>query len=179
MRLNTEDITIGCRFWKEINTLAKKSFPPEEYLAPVKLVQMAQKDNFDFLALTEKDTFIGFIALKLYKKLCYLFFLAIEPAFRSKGYGSLALETIQVRYPNKSQVVDFEAPDERAENNEQRQRRRNFYLKNGYRETGLFLSYLGVDYEVFCQDEKFDKNLFMAMMKSIRVKDFSPVYYSK
>lgn len=70
-------------------------------------------------------------------------------------------------------------PDEQAENYEQRKKRRRFYLRNGYRETGLFLSYFGVDYEVFCMDDDFQEEEFKAMMKTIRVKDFCPAYFHR
>ena len=75
---------------------------------------------------------------------------------------------------NMQQVVDFETPDEEALNNTQRLRRRQFYLKNGYKETGLFLSYKGVDYEVFCMSDDFDEEEFKNIMKKIRVEGFVP-----
>ena len=49
------------------------------------------------------------------------------------------------------------------------------YLK----ETGLFLSYLGVDYEVFCMDSDFEPQEFKDMMKEIQVEGFEPEYFSK
>lgn len=146
MKLNTEHITQGSRFWDDVNALAKEAFPPAEYLAPSELVKMAEEDGFDFLALTDHDALVGFMAVKIYREMAYLFFLAIAPAFRSKGYGSRAIETLRAAYPGKQQVVDFEMPDAAADNTEQREKRRAFYLKNGYRETGLFLTYLGVNY---------------------------------
>ena len=69
--------------------------------------------------------------------------------------------------------------DDSANNSVQRERRRNFYLRNGYKETGFFLSYLGVDYEVFCMDDDFDQETFKAMMKTIQVKGFKPKYFCK
>lgn len=47
-------------------------------------------------------------------------------------------------------------------------------LRNGYRETGLFLSYLGVDFEVSCMGEHFDTDTFKAMMKTIQVEGLAP-----
>ena len=70
-------------------------------------------------------------------------------------------------------------PDQTAANHEQREKRREFYLRNGYKETGLFLTYLDVDYEVFCMDEEFDPDAFKAMMKTIRVDGFHPRYFYK
>lgn len=179
MKLNTEHITCDSRFWRDVNMLAKEAFPPEEYLAPSELVKMAEEDGFDFLALTDQDVFVGFMAVKIYREMAYLFFLAIAPDFRSKGYGNRAIETLRAEYPGKKQVVDFELPDVAADNGEQREKRRNFYLKNGYRETGLFLTYLGVNYEVFCMNEDFDPETFKAMMNTIRVDNFKPSYFRK
>lgn len=179
MRLNIEHITKESIFWQKVNDLAKEAFPPEEYLAPEKLVKMAEADNFDFLALKDGDSFVGFMVVLTYESLAYLFFLAIDAASRAKGYGSRAIETLKAEYPDKQHMVDFEMPDDAAANRIQREKRRSFYLRNGYKETGLFLTYLGVDYEVFCMDEDFDPELFKAMMSTIQVEGFKPRYFWK
>lgn len=179
MRLNIEHVTQESRFWKQLNILAKEAFPPEEYLAPSELVKMARSDNFDFLALLDGEVFVGFTVVLLYENMAYLFFLAIDADSRGKGYGSRAIETLKAEYPDKIHTVDFEMLDDAAPNREQRERRRSFYLRNGYRETGLFLSYLGVDYEVFCMGKSFDIDAFKAMMKTIQVEGFDPKYFTK
>lgn len=179
MRLQTEQITENGCFWEKVNALAKEAFPPEEYIAPVRLAEMAKAEDFDFLALTDDGSFVGFMAVRTYRDLAYLFFLAIDASCRSKGYGSRAIETLKAAYPGKKQIVDFEMPDDAAGNRVQREKRREFYLRNGYRETGLFLSYLGVDYEVFCMEEDFDAEMFKAMMETIQVEGFHPRYFRK
>lgn len=162
-----------------MNILAKEAFPPEEYLAPAKLVGMAKEDNLDFLALSDNDLFIGFMVVQTYENLAYLFFLAIDSSCRSKGYGSRAIETLKAEYQDKKQIVDFEMLDDAANNSIQREKRREFYLRNGYKETGLFLTYLGVNYEVFCMDEDFEPEVFKAMMKTIQIDGFNPKYFNK
>ena len=179
MKLNTENITKESRFWRQVGSLAREAFPPEEYLAPDQLAELSKADGFDFLALTDGDRFIGFMAVQTYNDLAYLFFLAIVPSCRAKGYGSRALETLRALYPGKKQVVDFEMPDETAPNHEQRRKRRQFYLRNGYKETGLFLSYLGVDYEVFCTDSDFEPQEFKDMMNALRVDGFKPEFFDR
>lgn len=165
--------------WNSVEFLALEAFPPEEYLAPKELVRMSQEDHYDFLALMEGTTFVGFIVTKTFENMVYLFFLAIDPTHRSGGYGSQAIQILKGLYPGKQQVVDFEMLDNEAPNNDQRTRRRNFYLRNGYQETGLFLSYLGVDYEVFCMDDDFQVNTFKELMKTIQVDGFNPRYFTK
>ena len=174
--MKLEKVTRLHRFWQNISELAKEAFPPEEYLAPEELVRMAELPGFDFWALTEEDGFIGFMVVQTYETLAYLFFLAIDPGCRSKGYGTRAIEALKAEYPGKKQVVDFEAQDDRAANCMQRKKRREFYLRCGYRETGLFLTYLGVRYEVFCMNHEFDIRQFKEMMKMIPVEGFHPVY---
>lgn len=179
MILNIEHITQESRFWEKVNVLAKEAFPPEEYLAPSELVKMAQSDTFDFLALLDEDRFVGFMVVLLYEDMAYLFFLAISADSRGKGYGGRAIETLRAQYPDKIHTVDFEMTDDSAPNKEQREKRRSFYLRNGYHETGLFLSYLGVDYEVFCMSDRFDVMTFKNMMKTIKVEKFDPRYFTK
>lgn len=178
MKLDIEPITIKSQYWNNVNELAKEAFPPEEYLEPIKLVEMAKAENFDFLALKDGNTFIGFMVVLTYENLAYLFFLAIDSSCRSMGYGSRAIETLKEAYPKRKHVVDFEMLDHTAKNRSQREKRRRFYLMNGYKETGFFLSYLGVDYEVFCMDDDFDPEVFKAMMNTISVKGFNPQYFT-
>lgn len=179
MTLQLEPITQTSRFWADVNHLAKEAFPPEEYLAPSTLVEMAKDDNFDFWALTDEGAFAGFMVVQTFGDLAYLFFLAIDSDVRSKGYGSQAIETLKAAYPGKKQVVDFEMINPSAPNLAQREKRKAFYLRNGYQETGLFLSYLGVDYEVLCMDRDFDPDAFRTMMATLRVEGFHPVYFTK
>lgn len=176
MILNIENITENSKYWHEVNTLANEAFPPEEYIAPTVLVRMANGGNLVFSALIDKDTFVGFMVTLQYKDMVYLFFLAIVSEYRSKGYGSRAIETLKEQYPGKVQVVDFEAPDDSADNAVQRKKRRQFYLKNGYCETGLFITYFGVTYEVFCTDKHFDVTTFKELMKTVPVDGFTPIY---
>lgn len=94
MILNTVEITENFIDLDKIEMLATEAFPPEEYLAPSKLIEMAKEDGFDFYALYDEDTFVGFIAVRTYKRLSYLFFLAIDSNLRSGGYGSKAIKTL-------------------------------------------------------------------------------------
>lgn len=177
--LTAQPIQPNASYWVQVEALAREAFPPEEYLPPVQLARMARAANFDFLALEEGRQFIGFMAVQTHQDMAYLFFLAIVPGCRSKGYGGKAIETLKLLYPGKTQVVDFEMPDAAAPNAPQRMRRRAFYLRNGYKPTGLFLSYLGVDYEVMYMGANFDPDTFKALMGTIHVEGFNPVYFTK
>lgn len=176
MKLKIEKITENFFDLKKVDNLAKEAFPIEEYLAPSKMIEMSKEDGFDFLALYDEDTFIGFVTVKTYKSIAYLFFLAIDSQYRSRGYGGKAIQTLIELYPNYQHVVDMEMISEYAPNNNQRIKRKKFYLRNGYKPTGHFLTYLNIDYEILCMDDDFDFDTFKELMSSIRIPDFNPIY---
>lgn len=178
MLLRAEKVTLASPSLPAINTLAKEAFPPEEYLAPSQLIDMSQEDGFDFWSLHDGDLFVGFLVVRTYQRIAYLFFLAIDAPLRSHGYGGHALYTLRTLYPDFQHVVDFEMLDKNAPNVAQREKRRQFYLRNGYQPTGHFLSYLGVDYEIFCMDDAFDLPAFQALMASLKIDGFHPKYFT-
>lgn len=92
MILDTENITKDSIFLDKVNNLAKEAFPPEEYLEPATIIEMAKADNFDFLALKDKDTFVGFMVVLTYEDLAYLFFLTIDHLAIQKGIKVVLLK---------------------------------------------------------------------------------------
>ncbi len=175
--MHTVKITKEFKDLQLVESLAKEAFPPEEYLAPSKLIEMSENGEVDFLAIYGGEAFIGFTVVSLYKDMCYLFFLAISPEFRSHGYGGRTIRLLDELYPDKQQVVDFEMIDESALNNAQRITRKAFYMRNGYKETGKFISYLGVDYEIMCKQDNFDFEAFKQMMQTFKIDGFKPKYF--
>ncbi|MBS5661015.1 MAG: hypothetical protein KHW79_07005 [Clostridiales bacterium] len=80
---------------------------------------MAEKPDFDFLALYNETQFAGYMAVRRYKNMTYLFFLAIDSECRSCGCRSRTIETLKALYPDTQQVVDMEMLDDSADNNKQ------------------------------------------------------------
>lgn len=171
MSLKTETITKTSRFWNDVNRLAKEAFPPKEYLSPADTLELAKIVNLDFLALVDGEKFAGYMVVQTYKNLAYLFFLAVDGKCRSKGYGSEAIRLFKEKYPAKNHAVDIEMMEENAPNVAQRKSRRNFYLRNGFKVTGLFLNYLGENYEVLSLEDDFDKAGFKEMMETLESAD--------
>lgn len=98
MHLQTIRITRDFKDLNKVCQLAKTAFPPEEYLSPDIMIAMQEEGNFDFFALYDEDTFVGYISMKLYKQFTYLFFFAIEEEYRDRGYGSEALRFLKENY---------------------------------------------------------------------------------
>ena len=87
-------------------------------------------------------------------------FLAVDKTLRSKGYGSAILQDIQNKYPDKKIIVSIEPCDKDAPDIETRIKRKDFYMRNGYRETGYMMKLTGVVQEIIISNGEFDKKQF-------------------
>lgn len=174
--MQTININFDFEDMDKLDKLALEAFPPNEYLAPKKIIELSNKGELDFLALYDGATFIGFLVVKVYKQMAYLFFLAIDPLLRSLGYGSKAIKIFKEKYKNYECVLDLEKIDKNSLNFEQRKRRKAFYCRNGFKETNQFIRYNNEDYEVLSLSDKFDLNLFKKMLFAINVNNFHPEF---
>ena len=99
---------------------------------------------------------IGFLVIRKYKKICYLAYLAVKQELRSNGIGSAALKVLIAEYSDYQVVVEFEAPTAHSENDDIKLRRKHFYLKNGFNETGWFTYYDETEFEIGSSVQEFD-----------------------
>lgn len=136
------------------------SFPKKERMPFQMMVAMSKLWNTDFWAFYDKDTLCGFIYLAHNRKIVFVMFLAVDKTIRSNGYGSAILQEIQYKYPDKKIIISIEPCDKNAPDIELRVRRKGFYLRNGYRETGYRMELNGVVQEIIISNGEFDKKQF-------------------
>ena len=122
------------------------------------------------------DRPVGFLVIREYKNILYLAYLAVDSTLRSKGLGGKALEELVSNNPDSMIVVEYEAP-----NNELNNRRKNFYKRNGFRETGYNTFYDDTEFEIGCAGIEFDVELFGEFTEylSTIVSDHIPKPYKK
>ncbi|MCL2188689.1 MAG: GNAT family N-acetyltransferase [Defluviitaleaceae bacterium] len=130
--------------------LYKTAFPTGEQAPLWLLYARAKKPNVAFDAYYDGEIFAGFTYVLTHKDITFVLYLAIDAQYRSKGYGSQILTYIREGHPNNRIVLTIELLDENAKNNPQRIKRKQFYLKNGYVESGFRVTTIGVDYELLC-----------------------------
>ena len=163
--------------YEKLEGIIKRQFPPEEYMSLERLLVLQDKGDVEIWALYSSKELIGFTTLRTQSDMAYLFFLAFDDRYQGKGYGKEAVRKIGSLYSDRAVTVDFELVDENAVNNQQRIRRRNFYRKCGFAETGWGLEYLGVRYEIFCLNQSFQIKSFKSMLNKLPIKDFCPKYF--
>lgn len=178
MNLDFARVTPGFANSEKLDALMQRQFPPEEYMSLEEQLELQSKGDVEIWALYDHRELVGFTTLRVTDSMAYLFFLAFDDKCQGKGYGSEVIQTLGKLYQEKAVVVDFELVNPSAVNNEQRIRRRNFYLKNGFRKTGWGLAYMGVQYEIFCMNRPFRIDSFKAMLNNLPIRDFSPQYFN-
>ena len=84
--------------------------------------------------------------------ICLFDYLAVIPAQRGQGIGSRFLQALPAHLPDARLIVgEMEDPDVPCSGDERaiREKRRHFYLKNGFLDTGVRSLVFGVDYALF------------------------------
>ena len=147
---------------KELNTvieLYRQSFPPIEHRDTAG-VFLDKTGIVSVFAFYEMNSFCGFACILQHLDICYILYLAIVPALRGKGIGSKILAKLHSYYPKKILVLDIEKEDPRSENNDERIKRKKFYLKNGYQETHIINNWRGINFEALSINEIISKKKY-------------------
>lgn len=125
-----------------------EAFPKSERKPFGLMKQKARQGLMEMLVFCNKREPVGFAITVLYQNKVLLDYFAIHRSFRGQNYGSGALELLKERYREETLFLEIELPDEKAANQEERIRRKRFYLKNGMQETGLKVCVFRVPMEV-------------------------------
>lgn len=133
----------------DARNLYASAFPPAEQAPfPLLLANSARK-RITFDAFYDEGAFCGLAYWFESGDLVYLLYLATSEKVRSKGYGGRILDSIRERTPGKAVVLEIETMDEAdAKNRGQRTRRKTFYERNGFRDSGLRELDHGVTYDI-------------------------------
>lgn len=146
----------------EVKSLYLDAFPKGERMPFWMMVAMSKLWNTQFLSFYVNETVWGFIYMATNKNLSFIMFFAVDKQLRSRGYGSEILRAVQKMNPNKKIIVSIEPCDVDAADFELRKKRKEFYLRNGYRETGYMIKLSGVIQEILIANGEFSKKQFQA-----------------
>lgn len=131
----------------QIETLYQHAFPDNER-RPLAPLLPNTSGHSEVIAFYDNTLFCGFACLLTYKDITHIIYFAIDDALRGKGYGSQALTAIHKAKPGNRIIVDIETENNYADNIEQRQKRKHFYLRNGYIESEVSYNWRDESYEI-------------------------------
>lgn len=131
-----------------VRRLYETSFPRVERKPFSRILRNCRKGRMEVLAIWENLSFVGFFVTALCGELVLIDYFAVAEGKRNQGIGGKALCLLQQQYPAKKIFLEIERTDEKATNAAQREKRKNFYLENGMKETGMIWSLFGVPMEI-------------------------------
>ncbi len=132
---------------KDVSILLVEAFPEDERPPVDIFFKNLEKESTCLLAYYEKDHFIGFSSLIIYKDICYIFFLAVSPTYRHQGYGGQILEIIKENYRDYILLLAFEEVNPQYPNYEERVNRQKFYSHHGFKDNDLVTDEWGVVFQ--------------------------------
>ena len=144
----------GAKYKWQLYDLYDKAFPEQEKKPLQVMENLVADGKMEMLAMVDEDEFVG-LAINLIdaeQDRALLDYYAIAPEKRNYGYGSKGLEALLKKFKNHKYIFEIETQDEKAENAEERKRRKAFYLRNGLQETGLFVNVYDTDFEILTPD---------------------------
>ena len=157
--LRLEIIDEDSKYLEETMRLYQDSFPANERRPLMPLITDPKKEGVIFAVLNE-DQYVGFIALLTHEKITHILYFATEESLRDKGFGKRILQLVKEAFPDHIIIADVEELDEESDNSEQRKKRIQFYLKNGYRQTDIEYDWRDEHYVIFVNGDYISRDDF-------------------
>lgn len=147
----------GLRQWMQIAGLYRSAFPRNER-KPLGIIRKNQKlGKSDVWYFREAGKFVGIATTVMENSGPVLVdYFAVVGGSRGKGHGGKMLDMVLEHYRDRGIFGEIEALDETAENNEQRIRRLQFYLRHGVVPQGVRADVFGVEMEVMAHGCQMD-----------------------
>ena len=99
--------------------------------------------------------------------MAHILYLAVKKEYRDQGIGSYILNDLAKQYDSKKIIVDIEKIKDTS-NKEQRIKRKQFYLKNDFKETDVFYTWQGEDYVILSRNGIVQKKEFWNFWDSLK-----------
>lgn len=162
--MRTCNVVPGGRTCREVVRLYRSAFPAAQRRPFAGLWLLAAcRRAVSLRAYYDGKTFCGFTLAVSSGKYLYISFIAVNPAARSRGYGSQILAQLRREHPEQAILVEVEYPDPQAENYEQRCRRIEFYRRNGFYDLNRTITGHGATFALMSTDPDFDRAAYQAV----------------
>ena len=135
-----------------IRRLYKEAFPKCERKPFSIIKSMAKKGRTDLWYFEEGGKFAGMCATINGHDAILIDYLAVAKERRGTGLGKKMLAMLLEHYNDYGVFLEIEEIDVNAENNDERVRRKNFYLAAGLTPMDTHVKLFGVDMELLGKD---------------------------
>ena len=123
--------------WLWLRMLYLRAFPPRERKPFHKIREMYQLGRGDVWCIRQEGRLVGFANTINGEGITLLDYLAVKKNCRGQGVGTGAMVALQEAYADRGLFVEIESTREACDNPEERNRRKQFYLKAGMEDFGV------------------------------------------
>ena len=169
------EVTKKSPWLPQVKALYKSAFPANERI-PIKHL-LDDKIKREFWAFFDKDDgenaaapkFCGFSNSITHGSITNIIYFAVMPELRCRGYGSQILQVIREQHPDTRIVVDIEVEEDskNVEELERRNRRRDFYQRNGFNASPFDYIWQGEHYRLLSAGGTVNEKEFRDFWKEI------------
>ena len=138
---------------EDVRRLYESAFPKEEQIPWKDLMRLMKTMSLDFTVYYEDGNLVGLTIVYPRPQFNWFWYFAVPEELRGQGIGQRILTQLIEKYKCQSNILDMESPEQVCGNSEQRKRRHAFYLRNGFRDTGVGKSFKGIDYTIMMNGE--------------------------
>lgn len=172
---NTKAVNVEKADISQIKNLYLDNFPKKERKPIWYLSHLIKTGRGELLKILLQNQICGFIFVLITSDTVLIDYLAIDKKFQGNGIGSAICDILRKRYAEKLAFLEIEFPNEKYENNNQRVRRKKFYLKNGLFETCVRVHAYGTEMEVLTfSNVPFSLEKYFKFMQAVYKK---PIYW--
>lgn len=155
----TMKLTSDSKEYKEVESLYITSFPENER-SPLHLLLEDPTGCSEVYSFYDAAIFCGFACLLTFQDITHILYFAVAKSQQKKGYGSYILNQLQQLKPTQRLIADIEKVSCDALNDDQRHKRKAFYLKNGYHVTNVSYEWRQEDYEILVSNKDLSREEF-------------------
>lgn len=155
------------KYLKELKELYKNAFPKEERKTFFFINKLKKAGKAHIYTAVDNDKFLGFAIILSDDKYALIDYLAVNEKTRGTGIGSEIINELKKIYSNKCLFLERETVLKNCENPEQRNRRRNFYLRNDFEDSGVYVNVYTVDMTLMTYKNRITFNEYSVFLKKI------------
>lgn len=162
--LEAKAVMCGSPLYREVIDLYRRAFPKEEQTPLWHMRLMSLLPGVALRAWRDGEALAGLTFTVESRTMVWLFYLAVNDAVRSRGYGSRILAQVRREAAGRPVVLEIEPVEAGAPNPDQRRRRLAFYERNGFTPAGCTI-HEGAQRYTLLSDRPFDAQAFSRMVR--------------
>ena len=147
------------KVWK----LFQEAFHESERELLYSLLEFPEATLYGIYPDDQSGKFIGFFVVLDDGSVAFMYYFAICPEMRSAGIGGEALRALVEMCRGRQVTLLYESVRQPGDDAEQRERRRAFYLRNGFHESSEYYSYEDTEYVLAGSEEPVDTDAVLRL----------------